>query len=74
MDEACAGMASRIGITPVSYKVLSGDAVPFTPVSVIEENVVKNIVPGAIIIMHFNHPFLVYEFGNTAFVIKDNGW
>jgi len=56
MDEACAAMAARIGITPVSYKVLSGDAVPFTPVAVIEDNVVKNIVPGAIIIMHFNHP------------------
>jgi peptidoglycan/xylan/chitin deacetylase (PgdA/CDA1 family) len=56
MDEACAGMAARLGITPVSYRVLSGDAVPFTPEQVIEENVVKNVVPGAIVIMHFNHP------------------
>ena len=56
MDEACVGLAYRIGITPVSYKVLSGDAVPSAPESVIEENVVKNIVPGAIVIMHFNHP------------------
>jgi len=56
IDEACAGMAKRLGITTVSYQVLSGDAVPFTPENVIEENVVKNIKPGAIVIMHFNHP------------------
>lgn len=23
--------------------------------------------------LHLHHPYLVYEFGNTAFVIKDNG-
>jgi peptidoglycan/xylan/chitin deacetylase (PgdA/CDA1 family) len=56
IDEACSSMAARLGITPISYLVLSGDAVPFAPASVIEENVVKKIVPGAIIIMHFNHP------------------
>ena len=56
IDESCAGMAARLGITPVSYQVLSGDAVPFTPDSVIEKNVLKNISPGAIVIMHFNHP------------------
>jgi peptidoglycan/xylan/chitin deacetylase (PgdA/CDA1 family) len=49
-------MANRLGITTVSYQVLSGDAVPSTPESVIENNVLKNIRPGAIIIMHFNHP------------------
>jgi peptidoglycan/xylan/chitin deacetylase (PgdA/CDA1 family) len=56
IDESCAGMAARLGITPVSYQVLSGDAIPFTPDSVIEKNVLKNITPGAIVIMHFNHP------------------
>jgi peptidoglycan/xylan/chitin deacetylase (PgdA/CDA1 family) len=56
IDEACVSMAARLGIAVVSYQVLSGDAVPFTPDSVIEENVLKNIVPGAIVIMHFNHP------------------
>jgi peptidoglycan/xylan/chitin deacetylase (PgdA/CDA1 family) len=56
IDEACVSMAARLGIEVVSYQVLSGDAVPFTPDSVIEENVLKNIVPGAIVIMHFNHP------------------
>ena len=55
IDEACTGMAAKLGIAVVSYQVLSGDAVPFTPKSVIEENVLKNIVPGAIVIMHFNH-------------------
>jgi peptidoglycan/xylan/chitin deacetylase (PgdA/CDA1 family) len=56
IDEACASMASRLGITAVSYRVLSGDAIPFTPEAVIEANVLKNIIPGAIVIMHFNHP------------------
>jgi peptidoglycan/xylan/chitin deacetylase (PgdA/CDA1 family) len=49
-------MAVRLGVSVVSYQVLSGDAVPFTSEPVIEENVLKNIVPGAIVIMHFNHP------------------
>jgi peptidoglycan/xylan/chitin deacetylase (PgdA/CDA1 family) len=56
IDEACVKLASELGITVVSYEVLSGDAVPFTPESVIEENVLKKIKPGAIISMHFNHP------------------
>jgi len=56
IDEASASMAARLGITVISYQVLSGDAVPFTPENLIEENVVKNIKPGAIVIMHFNHP------------------
>jgi peptidoglycan/xylan/chitin deacetylase (PgdA/CDA1 family) len=56
IDEACARLAHELGIQAISFHVLSGDAVPRTPVSVIEENVVKNIRPGAIVIMHFNHP------------------
>jgi peptidoglycan/xylan/chitin deacetylase (PgdA/CDA1 family) len=56
IDEACVRMAGKTGITVVGFQVLSGDAVPFTPPSVIEENVIKQIKPGAIIIMHFNHP------------------
>ena len=56
IDEAGARLARKIGITAVSFQVLSGDAVPYTPVAVIEESVVKNVIPGAIVIMHFNHP------------------
>lgn len=56
IDEAGARLANKLGITAVSFQVLSGDAVPFTPVTIIEENVIKNIRPGALIIMHFNHP------------------
>jgi peptidoglycan/xylan/chitin deacetylase (PgdA/CDA1 family) len=62
IDEACARMAGQLGVTAISFQVLSGDAVPFTPAGVIEENVLKNIKPGAIIIMHFNHPrWYTYE-------------
>jgi peptidoglycan/xylan/chitin deacetylase (PgdA/CDA1 family) len=55
-DEACARIAGELGITSISFQVLSGDAVAFTPYSEIEENVLKNIEPGVIVIMHFNHP------------------
>lgn len=56
IDEACARMAGKLGITVISFQVLSGDAVPNTPASVISENVIKNVKPGDIIIMHFNQP------------------
>jgi Predicted xylanase/chitin deacetylase len=56
IDEAGAAMASRLGITVISYQVLSGDAIPFTSETIIKENVLKNVKPGAIVIMHFNHP------------------
>lgn len=55
-DEACAKIAKQLGITIVSFDVLSGDAVPFTPKTVIKENVLKNVKPGALVIMHFNRP------------------
>lgn len=62
IDEACARMAAQLGITAISFQVLSGDAVPFTPAVEIEENVLKNVAPGAIIIMHMNHPeWYTYE-------------
>jgi peptidoglycan/xylan/chitin deacetylase (PgdA/CDA1 family) len=56
IDEACARLAHELGIIAVSFQVLSGDAVPNTSISTIEENVMKNIRPGAIVIMHMNHP------------------
>jgi peptidoglycan/xylan/chitin deacetylase (PgdA/CDA1 family) len=55
-DEACAKIARQLNVTMISFDVLSGDAVPFTPVKTIEESVLKNVKPGALVIMHFNHP------------------
>ncbi|MGC4041184.1 MAG: polysaccharide deacetylase family protein [Flavobacterium sp.] len=55
-DEACAKIAKQLGITIISFDVLSGDAVPFTPKETIEQSVLKNIKPGALVIMHFNRP------------------
>lgn len=55
-DEACAKIAKQLGTTIISFDVLSGDAIPFTPIKTIENNVLKNIKAGAIIIMHFNRP------------------
>ncbi len=55
-DEACAKIARVLNVTMISFDVLSGDAVPFTPVKTIEDAVLKHVKPGALIIMHFNHP------------------
>lgn len=55
-DEACAKIARQLGVTMISFDVLSGDAVPNTPVAVIESSIIRHIRPGALIIMHFNHP------------------
>lgn len=55
-DEACAKIAGRLGITIISFDVLSGDAVPNTPKKIIVDNVLGHVKPGAIVIMHFNRP------------------
>ncbi|OQP42740.1 hypothetical protein A4H97_11280 [Niastella yeongjuensis] len=37
--------------------------------------IIKDIIDfwGSDRLLHLHHPYLVYEFGNTAFVIRDNG-
>lgn len=55
-DEACAKIARQLGVTMISFDVLSGDAVPNTPKTIIESSIMKHVRPGALIIMHFNHP------------------
>jgi peptidoglycan/xylan/chitin deacetylase (PgdA/CDA1 family) len=56
MDEASASMVKELNITPVSFRILSGDAISSASDNVIEQNVLKKISPGAIVMMHFNHP------------------
>jgi peptidoglycan/xylan/chitin deacetylase (PgdA/CDA1 family) len=55
-DEAGVKIASMLGITVISFDILSGDAVPKTSTQEIVRNVIENAKPGAIVIMHFNHP------------------
>lgn len=55
-DEACTAIARMLGETIISYDVLSGDAVAGTPTAVIVDNLVTGARPGAIVIMHMNHP------------------
>jgi peptidoglycan/xylan/chitin deacetylase (PgdA/CDA1 family) len=55
-DEASVRIAHLLGMEVVSYDILSGDAVAFTPAKIIAGNIEKNARPGAIVIMHFNHP------------------
>lgn len=56
IDEACARLAHELGITTVSFQVLSGDAAQGVSKRTISRNVLQNICPGAIVIMHMNHP------------------
>jgi len=61
-DETCVKVAGQLGITIISYDILSGDAVPFTPAREIASNIIKNAHDGAIVIMHMNHPqWYTYE-------------
>jgi peptidoglycan/xylan/chitin deacetylase (PgdA/CDA1 family) len=55
-DEACARIARVLNITIVSFDILSGDALAFAAPEFIAGNVIKAARPGAIVIMHFNHP------------------
>lgn len=56
IDEACVRMANMMGYSVISYDVLSTDAMPFNSVTDIKLAVLKHVHPGAIVIMHFNHP------------------
>jgi peptidoglycan/xylan/chitin deacetylase (PgdA/CDA1 family) len=56
IDETCAKMVSRMGYSVISYDVISADAMPFLPAEQIQTSVLQHIHPGAIVIMHFNHP------------------
>ena len=55
-DETCVKVAGQLGITIISYDILSGDAVAMTPAREIADNILKNARDGAIVIMHMNHP------------------
>jgi len=55
-DEECARIAFELKEQIVSYDILSGDAVPGTSAKTIRNNLLKSPAPGAIIIMHMNHP------------------
>lgn len=55
-DEACTKIAQKLGMKMVAYSLLSGDAIPDTPAEIICNNILTNVKPGSIIIMHFNHP------------------
>ncbi len=55
-DEECVKVAGQLGITIISYDILSGDAVEGTSAKEIANNILSNARDGAIVIMHMNHP------------------
>jgi peptidoglycan/xylan/chitin deacetylase (PgdA/CDA1 family) len=61
-DEACVKVAGQLGLTTISFDILSGDAVPYTPAKTIAATILQNAKDGAIVIMHMNHPkWYTYE-------------
>jgi len=56
VDEVCVNISAKMGYTVISYDVLSSDAMPALPEAEIARAVLKHAHPGAIVIMHFNHP------------------
>jgi peptidoglycan/xylan/chitin deacetylase (PgdA/CDA1 family) len=56
VNEICVNLADKLGIKIVCFHILAGDALPKTSSAVIEDNVVRNIKSGAIVLMHMNHP------------------
>jgi Predicted xylanase/chitin deacetylase len=56
IDEPGASLVRDLGITPISYQVLSGDASATISKNSIVKNVLSSVRPGAVIIMHINHP------------------
>lgn len=61
-DETCVKIAGQLGLTTISFDILSGDAVPYTPAKTIAATILQNAKDGAIVIMHMNHPkWYTYE-------------
>jgi peptidoglycan/xylan/chitin deacetylase (PgdA/CDA1 family) len=56
IDEASVRIAERLGMAVAGYSILPGDGVPFLPADSLKDGLIRNAVPGGIIIMHFNHP------------------
>jgi len=56
VDEGCLSIAHELNEAIVSYEVLSGDAVAGVSADAIKDNIIKKTKPGAIVIMHMNHP------------------
>lgn len=56
IDETSCKIANALGLSVITYNVLSGDAMPFADPAEIVRQVNRQVKPGSIIIMHFNHP------------------
>ncbi len=56
INEGAVKLSGDLGIQVVSYRVLSGDAVPYAKTELISDYVIRHASPGAVVIMHFNHP------------------
>ena len=55
-DEGCVSVAKELREQIITYNVLSEDAVLCAEATEIKKNILKKIKPGAIVIMHMNHP------------------
>lgn len=56
VDEGAIRVAEALNMKIVNFSIISGDGVPGAEASVLRNNIVRHIQPGAVIVMHFNHP------------------
>lgn len=55
-DEGCVSVANELKEQIITYNVLSEDAMQCLEAKEIKKSILKKIRPGAIVIMHMNHP------------------
>ncbi|MBS1508449.1 MAG: polysaccharide deacetylase family protein [Bacteroidetes bacterium] len=55
-DEGAMAIANALGVSVVGFSVLSNDALVLASKELIKTSVLNKVCPGAIIIMHMNHP------------------
>lgn len=55
-DEATVKISRRLGAIPVGFNLFSDDVDPSASTETIRDHLVQRAGPGAIVLMHFNHP------------------
>lgn len=56
VDEGAMTIATQLGVSVVGFSVLSNDALASASKDLIKTSVLSKVSPGAIVIMHMNHP------------------
>lgn len=55
-DEATVRIARRLGAIPVGFNLFSDDVDPSASTETVRDHIVQRAGPGAVVLLHFNHP------------------